>query len=43
MKKPRHKYKKEIEQSKIISINNQKEFYCVNLIVEIIVKERPFL
>ena len=43
MKKPRHKYKKENEQSKIISINNQKEFYCVSLIVGIIGEERPFL
>ncbi len=42
MKKPHHKYKKEIDTNKIISIINQKYFYCVNLIVAIIAKERPF-
>ena len=42
MKKPRRKYKKEINTNKTISIINQKYFYCVRLIVAIIAKGRPF-
>jgi hypothetical protein len=42
MKKPHHKYKKEIDTNKTISIKYQKYFYCVKLIVTIIVMERPF-
>gem|GEM_PF-5680273 len=43
MKKPHHKYKKEINTNKINSIKYQIYFYCVNMIVDIIAKGRPFL
>ena len=33
MKKPHHKYRKDIDTCKNISIKYQKYFYCVNLIV----------
>ena len=42
MKKPHHKYKKEIDTNKIIPIKYQNSFYCVNMIVAIKAMEHPF-